>query len=103
MTTSNMETSLLKHVGPFRFHSTSQMINGQGNTQYIRTDTIRGVYEAVVATGTTQPGAHKPILAQPLMEQPPQLGGLWQGETITDAEIAAARREMWGNFPRDDF
>ena len=28
--------------------------------------------------------------------------GLWQGVNITDEDIAEARREMWGNFPRED-
>lgn len=31
------------------------------------------------------------------------LRGIWQGLNITDEDIAEARREMWGNFPRDDF
>ncbi|HBY97218.1 MAG TPA: hypothetical protein DEP84_25285 [Chloroflexi bacterium] len=31
------------------------------------------------------------------------LRGLWQGIDITDEDIAAARQEMWGNFPRNDF
>jgi hypothetical protein len=30
------------------------------------------------------------------------LRGLWQGLDITEEEIAEARREMWGNFPRED-
>jgi hypothetical protein len=31
--------------------------------------------------------------------------GLWasQGVRITEEDIAEARREMWGNFPREDF
>lgn len=31
------------------------------------------------------------------------LRGLWKdlGVEITEEDIAAARREMWGNFPRD--
>jgi hypothetical protein len=29
--------------------------------------------------------------------------GLWKGQVnISAEEIAEARREMWGNFPRDD-
>jgi hypothetical protein len=28
--------------------------------------------------------------------------GMWQGVSITDEDIAEARREMWGNFPRED-
>jgi len=28
------------------------------------------------------------------------LRGLWRGLDITEEEIAEARREMWGNFPR---
>jgi len=33
------------------------------------------------------------------------LEGLWSSEVaeITEAEIADLRKEMWGNFPRDDF
>lgn len=30
------------------------------------------------------------------------LRGLWRGLDITEEEIADARREMWGNFPRED-
>jgi hypothetical protein len=30
------------------------------------------------------------------------LRGLWKGLDIKDEEIAEARREMWGNFPRED-
>jgi hypothetical protein len=30
------------------------------------------------------------------------LRGIWQGLNITEEDIAEARREMWGNFPRDD-
>lgn len=30
------------------------------------------------------------------------LYGLWRGLNITDEDIAEARREMWGNFPRED-
>jgi len=31
------------------------------------------------------------------------LRGIWQGLDIADEDIAEARREMWGNFPRDNF
>jgi len=30
------------------------------------------------------------------------LYGLWKGVSISAEEIDEARREMWGNFPRDD-
>ena len=31
------------------------------------------------------------------------LWGLWRGlDDITEEDIAEARQEMWGNFPRDD-
>lgn len=30
------------------------------------------------------------------------LRGLWAGVHITDDDIADVRREMWGNFPRED-
>jgi hypothetical protein len=30
------------------------------------------------------------------------LRGIWQGLNITEEDIAEARREMWGNFPRED-
>jgi hypothetical protein len=30
------------------------------------------------------------------------LRGLWKGVDISEEEIAEARREMWGNFPRED-
>jgi len=29
--------------------------------------------------------------------RPVALGGLWQGITITDEDIAKVRREMWGD------
>jgi hypothetical protein len=31
------------------------------------------------------------------------LYGLFKGIDTTEDEIAEARREMWGNFPREDF
>jgi hypothetical protein len=31
------------------------------------------------------------------------LRGLWRGLDITEEDIAQARREMWRNFPREDF
>ena len=30
------------------------------------------------------------------------LKGLWKGINITREDIDEARREMWGNFPRED-
>jgi len=30
------------------------------------------------------------------------LRGLWRGLDITPDQIAEAREEMWGNFPRED-
>lgn len=30
------------------------------------------------------------------------LRGLWAGVNISEEDIAEARREMWGNFPRED-
>ncbi len=30
------------------------------------------------------------------------LRGMWRGLDITEEEIAEARREMWGDFPRED-
>lgn len=30
------------------------------------------------------------------------LRGLWRGLDITEEEIAEARQEMWGMFPRED-
>jgi hypothetical protein len=30
------------------------------------------------------------------------LRGVWQGIDITEEDIAQARREMWGSFPRED-
>lgn len=30
------------------------------------------------------------------------LRGLWRGLDITQEDIAEARREMWGSFPRED-
>jgi len=37
----------------------------------------------------------------PLPEQV-SLYGLWKGVSISEQDIAEARQEMWGNFPRDD-
>ncbi|MGH9768618.1 MAG: hypothetical protein ACREAB_14400 [Blastocatellia bacterium] len=39
--------------------------------------------------------------AQPAPRE--SLRGIWQGLDITDEDIAEVRREMWGNFPREDF
>lgn len=36
--------------------------------------------------------------AQPLRS----LQGLWNGVSISAEDIDEARREMWGNFPRED-
>ena len=30
------------------------------------------------------------------------LRGVWRGLDITEEDLAEVRREMWGNFPRDD-
>ena len=30
------------------------------------------------------------------------LRGLWKGLDITEEDVAEARREMWGNLPRED-
>ena len=38
--------------------------------------------------------------AQPAQRR--SLRGLWKGLDITAADIAEARREMWGDFPRRD-
>jgi hypothetical protein len=41
-------------------------------------------------------------LDQHTPQQPPYkpvaLGGLWEGVTITEEDIAEVRREMWGDF-----
>jgi hypothetical protein len=39
----------------------------------------------------------------PLPQPRVELHGLLKGYDITDAEIAEARREMWGNSPGEDF
>jgi len=31
------------------------------------------------------------------------LRGMWKGVDITEEDIAEIRREMWANFPREDF
>ncbi|MBC7797271.1 MAG: DUF2281 domain-containing protein [Pyrinomonadaceae bacterium] len=31
------------------------------------------------------------------------LEGLWKGVEITEEDIEEVRREMWANFPREDF
>ena len=30
------------------------------------------------------------------------LHGIWRGVSVTEADIDEARKEMWGNFPRED-
>jgi len=30
------------------------------------------------------------------------LYGLWEGDSVSAEDIDEARREMWGNFPRED-
>jgi hypothetical protein len=40
---------------------------------------------------TTRPGPRK------------SLRGLWRGISITGDDIESARREKWGDFPRDDY
>lgn len=35
-------------------------------------------------------------------EAPVSLYGLWKGISISEEDIAEARQEMWGDFPRDD-
>jgi hypothetical protein len=39
--------------------------------------------------------------SQPRFEPTP-MGGLWKGVTITDEDLAEARREMWGRFADDE-
>lgn len=41
----------------------------------------------------------------PAPPPPPRvpLYGLFKGYDTTEEEIAEARRELWGNFPREDF
>lgn len=34
--------------------------------------------------------------------KPVALGGLWEGVTLTDEDIAEVRREMWGSFGKDE-
>ena len=31
------------------------------------------------------------------------LRGIWRGLDVTDQDLTQARREMWRNFPREDF
>lgn len=38
---------------------------------------------------------------QPFVPRPSLLG-LWEGVSISEEDIDEARREMWGNFPRED-
>jgi|GEM_PF-458501 len=44
----------------------------------------------------------KEVLDSTVSEKPPQFIGIWAGLDLTDADIAEARQEMWGNFPRED-
>jgi hypothetical protein len=45
-----------------------------------------------------------PQARTPVSEPRKPLRGLWKdlGVSITEEDISAARREMWGNFPRED-
>ncbi len=47
-----------------------------------------------------------PQIEQELVDVQPgprkSLRGLWRGVDITEEDITEVRREMWGNFPRDD-
>ena len=48
-------------------------------------------------------GALRRDLAQPETKKPKRsLLGLWEGVSVSEADIDEARREMWGNFPRED-
>ena len=40
--------------------------------------------------------------ARPRKSLRKSLRGLWRGLDITSEDIAETRREMWGNFPRED-
>lgn len=48
---------------------------------------------ASLASGEQQAESKKPKKS---------LYGLWKGISISAEEIDEARREMWGNFPRED-
>ena len=41
-------------------------------------------------------------LAQAEAKPKRSLLGLWEGDSVSEEEIDEARREMWGNFPRED-
>jgi hypothetical protein len=49
-----------------------------------------------------------PQIEHDLKANAPQLAertsaaGLWEGVSTSEEDIAAARAEMWGNFPRED-
>ncbi len=60
--------------------------------------------EGASATTSANPVA-PPRSVQERLRQLEELRGLWKGMgfDISDEDIAEARREMWGNFPRDDF
>jgi hypothetical protein len=72
-----------------------------------------GLREQVVAVLDTLPeetlaevATFLDYLQYKLSQHPPQqtpykpvaLGGLWEGVTITEEDIAEVRREMWGDF-----
>jgi Protein of unknown function (DUF2281) len=40
---------------------------------------------------------------QPTRPKLKSLRGLWKGVDISEEDIAEARKEMWGNFPREEF
>jgi hypothetical protein len=54
--------------------------------------TFLGYLQYKLERGTSQPTPYKPVA----------LGGLWEGVTITDGDIAEVRREMWGRFGEDE-
>jgi len=41
-------------------------------------------------------------IPEPPKQPKKSLKGLWKGVSISSEDIDEARREMWGNFPRDD-
>lgn len=48
-------------------------------------------------------GALRRDLVQTETKKPKRsLLGLWEGVSVSEADIDEARQEMWGNFPRED-
>lgn len=45
---------------------------------------------------------HRDLVQTETKKPKRSLLGLWEGVSVSEADIDEARQEMWGNFPRED-